>query len=120
MRGLNNGGRAGNIITRSGKVGNTFGLDCSGYVSRCWGLTSKRSTNTIENVARRISYSSLQPGDALNNAGSHVMLFEKRDSNGDSVLYEATTLQEYDRVSHTVRPKSKVESEYKAIRYNGI
>ena len=120
IRGLKNGGRAGNINTRSGKVGNTFGLDCSGYVSRCWGLTSKRGTTTIENVARRISYSSLQPGDALNYPEEHVMLFEKRDSNGDYVLYEATKLNGYDRVSHTIRSKSKVESQYKAIRYNGI
>ncbi|KXB67153.1 hypothetical protein HMPREF1863_00625 [Aedoeadaptatus coxii] len=48
------------------------------------------------------------------------MLFEKRDSNGDYVLYEATKLNGYDRVSHTIRSKSKVESQYKAIRYNGI
>lgn len=71
-------------------------------------------------MARRISYSSLQPGDALNHPEEHVMLFEKRDSNGDYVLYEATKKNGYDRVSHTIRSKSEVESQYKAIRYNGI
>lgn len=46
--GMTNGGRVGNINTSTaGHVSNTYGLDCSGYVSRCWGLTSKRSTSTL-------------------------------------------------------------------------
>lgn len=46
--GLSNGGRVGNIRTpATGHVANTYGLDCSGYVSRCWGQTGKYGTSTI-------------------------------------------------------------------------
>lgn len=119
--GLARGGRAGNINTStSGKVYNTYGLDCSGYVSRCWGYGQKLSTRSIVNVSRQIPYSSLRQGDALNNPGHHVMLFDRFDSNGDYVLYEATLLNGYDRVSHTIRSRASVEGNYAAIRYQEL
>lgn len=119
--GLSNGGRAGNINTSTaGKVSNTYGLDCSGYVSRCWGYGQKLSTTSIVNVSRSIPYSSLRQGDALNWKGKHVMLFDRFDSNGDYVLYEATLLNGYDRVSHTIRSRASVEGIYAAIRYQEL
>ncbi|WDV47244.1 hypothetical protein PV797_05935 [Clostridiaceae bacterium M8S5] len=118
--GMTAGGRVGNINTStSGHVYNTYGVDCSGYVSRCWGLTSKHSTRTLPNVATVISKSSLKIGDALNKAGSHVVLYEKMDSYGSYVLYEATKLNGYDKVSHTTRSASNL-SAYKALKYKNV
>ena len=118
--GMNGTGRVGNINTpTSGYVSNTYGLDCSGYVSRCWGTSTKYGTSTIMNVAYKINASNLLQGDALNNAGSHIVLFEKLDGAGNYVLYEATLLNSYDRVSHTVRSISGMGS-YVPIRYNGV
>jgi hypothetical protein len=56
-------------------------------------------------------------GDALNDVGSHVVLFEEYDSYGNFVLYEATKLNSYDRVSHTVRASL---SGYQPIRYDDV
>lgn len=120
--GMSRGGRVGNINTSTaGHVGNTYGLDCSGYVSHCWGLTSKRSTSTLPNVATKITYASLQQGDMIDKAGSHVVLYEKADGNGGYILYEATKWVSLDRVAHTIRSISSLQSNsYLAYRYNNV
>ena len=120
--GMTNGGRVGNINTSTaGHVSNTYGLDCSGYVSRCWGLTSKRSTSTLPNVATKIIYASLQRGDMIDKAGSHVVLYEKADGNGGYILYEATKLNSYDRVAYTIRSIASLQNgSYVAYRYNNV
>ncbi len=118
--GLSNGGRVGNIYTGTGAyVSNTYGVDCSGYVSRAWGLTSKYGTSTIMNVATKINASNLMQGDALNKSGSHIVLFSKYDTSGNYVLYEATTWNSYDRVALTTRTVSSI-SEYVPIKYNNV
>jgi len=120
VNGLAAGGRAGNInCPSSGWVGNTFGVDCSGYVGNCWGLTTKYSTNTLLDVSTAISASSLQQGDALDYAGSHVVLFNCLDGAGNYNLYEATCLNDYDKVANTLRPISSMGA-YQPIRFNGI
>lgn len=120
--GMTNGGRVGNINTSTaGHVSNTYGVDCSGYVSRCWGLTSKRSTSTLPNVATKITYASLQQGDMIVKAGSHVVLYEKADGNGGYILYEATKLNSYDRVAYTIRSITSLQNgSYVAYRYNNV
>lgn len=71
------------------------------------------------NVAKKINASDLLQGDALNYSGSHIVLFEKFDGAGNYVLYEATTLNSYDRVSHTTRSIFSMGN-YVPIRYNGV
>jgi cell wall-associated NlpC family hydrolase len=118
--GLNNGGRAGNIDTSSsGLVSNTYGLDCSGFVSRAWGLSTKYSTSTLPNISTVISASALQKGDILNKPGDHVVLFEKYDSGGNYILYEATLTSQYDRVAYTIRSVSSLSS-YTPRKYNDV
>jgi hypothetical protein len=51
------------------------GTDCSGFVSRCWELPSRRTTSSLENVSDSIAVSALLPGDVMNKKGSHVMMF---------------------------------------------
>lgn len=118
---LTNNYAAGNISCSGSYKANTTGVDCSGYVSRCWGLTSKQSTYGLmsTSISTSINFSSLLQGDILCN-GSHVMLFDSRNANGDYVLYESTTLNSYDRVSHTVRTSSYIQSNYGAYRYNNV
>lgn len=120
--GMSNSGRVGNINTStSGHVANTYGLDCSGYVSRCWRQSTKYGTSTIGSICNSISYNTLRSADALNKSGSHIVLFDYSDAAGHYTLYEATTLNQYDRVAHTNRSVSNLSSGgYVALRYKGI
>ena len=52
------------------------GIDCSGFVSRCWGLAEKHSTSMLFGISERLrSADDLRPADAMNTAEGHVLLF---------------------------------------------
>jgi hypothetical protein len=52
------------------------GIDCSGFVSRCWGLPRSYSTRELASLCVPLaSWDELLPGDILNTYNSHVMLF---------------------------------------------
>jgi hypothetical protein len=92
--GLNNAKSAGdNDCTTSGDCCEScaLGVDCSGFVSRAWGLTTKQSTSTIPNIST--AYSSptqVLPGDVFNYASSHVRLVYKNNRNGTYTVIESS------------------------------
>jgi len=51
------------------------GLDCSGFVSRCWNLPVKHGTYTLPETSSQIRFSELERGDVLNIPRYHVILF---------------------------------------------
>jgi hypothetical protein len=52
------------------------GLDCSGFISRCWRLADKQSTSSLATLCKRLgSHTDLRAGDVLNQPGGHVVLF---------------------------------------------
>ncbi len=53
------------------------GVDCSGFVSRCWNLPNKQSTSSLPNFSNKIKYEYLKPGDILDKPGYHVILFKE-------------------------------------------
>ncbi|KYK28667.1 hypothetical protein AYK20_06830 [Thermoplasmatales archaeon SG8-52-1] len=53
------------------------GVDCSGFVSRCWNLPGKESTKSLPDISIKIKYDSLKPGDILDIPGEHVILFKE-------------------------------------------
>ena len=55
----------------------------------------------------------------MNNAGSHIVLFDKLDGDGNYVLYEATLRNNYDRVEHTTRSANDLLN-YVPIRYKNV
>lgn len=66
--------RQGGAAVSSGAVG----VDCSGFVSRCWKLQSKHSTDSLTEISRKLaSVSELRPADIMNQAGGHVLLFAR-------------------------------------------
>lgn len=67
----------------------TTGVDCSGYVSRCWGETTKYGTYTLENISTAIAQSQLLAGDVMNLPGTHVVLYSHTLPSGEPVWYEA-------------------------------
>ena len=73
----------------------TAGIDCSGFVSFCWGHRGGHiySTNTMETIAEPLNvniYTDLKPGDALNYKGKHIVLFAGYQPNGNPIIYEAS------------------------------
>lgn len=69
------------------------GIDCSGFVSRCWGLREAYSTRRLHLVSRRLDgWHELKPGDMLLARG-HVMLFSNWSKPGSEIeIYEAGPL----------------------------
>jgi hypothetical protein len=68
------------------------GLDCSGFISRCWRLPKKYATSTLPKVCVKLrSTAELLPGDILNQPGGHVVLFVKwlDEKTGRASFYEA-------------------------------
>ncbi|MET9296768.1 VCBS repeat-containing protein [Streptomyces sp. NPDC003077] len=56
--------------------GKRYRTDCSGLVSMAWHLPNSETTWTLPSFSTRLgSLDDLQPGDALNNINSHVVLF---------------------------------------------
>ncbi|NOZ58962.1 MAG: hypothetical protein GXO66_05235 [Euryarchaeota archaeon] len=75
---------------------NLAGIDCSAFVSRCWGIR-RRTTTTLPQICLEIGRSELKRGDILNRRGSHVRIFE--GWRGTRVrIYEASG--SYGRVMH--------------------
>ena len=61
--------------TPSGVETCSKGVDCSGFVSRTWGLTTKKSTWNIGDVSWQLgSKNNLLEGDILNYPGFHMVL----------------------------------------------
>jgi hypothetical protein len=56
--------------------GDAVGVDCSGFISRCWKLPRKHSTSMLYDISERLaSPTALQPADVMNTAEGHVLLF---------------------------------------------
>ena len=102
-----------------------LGVDCSGFVSRAWGRTSKESTSTLPSIST--TYSSptkVKPGDAFDNVGSHVRLVYKNNGNGTYTVIESSadgwdvaihTYSTYDLASYTPMYYDNVVNPYDSI-----
>jgi MYXO-CTERM domain-containing protein len=66
----------------------TSGLDCSGFVSQSW-AAPHHTTSTLSQIAATVAMSDILPGDAFNDAGTHVVLYSHTLASGQPVFYEA-------------------------------
>jgi hypothetical protein len=86
-------GQAAGSHSRHGVSSCTAGVDCSGFISLVWGSTRKFGTSNIDEIALHPRYdwfTQMQPGDALNKAGSHIVLFVGYRPDGNPIAYEAS------------------------------
>jgi hypothetical protein len=86
-QGLSNGLAAGSYPS-DGITDCTIGVDCSGFVSRCW-KAAHTTTSGMSSIATEIDQAQVEPGDAYNDAGYHVVIYEATQANGDPLLVEA-------------------------------
>lgn len=65
------------------------GIDCSGLVSRCWGLPRPYSTRELPGICTQLSSPDrLKPGDIILRPGEHVQIFIRWE-NRERTLYRA-------------------------------
>lgn len=114
--GLLNGKYAGDINT-DGVSYYAEGVDCSGFVSRCWQLSYHSSTSDMPNITTQYSnWDDLKPGDVIHKVG-HVRLFVERNLNGSFKIVEASA-RNWD-VSYWSYTTSDLTS-YTPRYYNGM
>lgn len=127
-RGVRAGKAAGDLYNSEkrrlgGKAvsGSAVGLDCSGFVSRCWKLTEKQSTSSLAGLCTKLkSLDDLRPGDVLNQAGGHVVLFVKW-VDGTQTEFQCYEAEPFSRVRLSVRHAPEmIASGYSPLRFRKI
>jgi hypothetical protein len=105
----------------AGTSSESCGIDCSGFVSRCWKLPRPYSTREMPSICIPLkSWAHLKPGDILLNH-QHVVLFAGWQDKGKSILgYEAGPIPVW-RVNACGIPVAKLLREgYAPWRYAKI
>ena len=92
LNGIDIGKYAGDKYTdKSSGTPSAAGVDCSGFVSRCWNLPSHYSTGMMDD-GLTLAYNSWdeeEPGDAVHKVG-HVRLFVQHNGDGSLMALEAS------------------------------
>ncbi len=110
--GVKTGKAAGDVYTAekrrlgSKAVSSTsVGIDCSGFISRCWKLPRKYGTATLPSISRPLkSPAELLPADIMNQPGGHVLLFARwiNPSRTKALFYEAAPFSKVRAKEYTV------------------
>ncbi len=83
--GIKAGKAAGDVYTAAkrqldsaGVSDAAVGVDCSGFICRCWKLTKRYSTYSFAQICRKLPTPAvLEPADIMNHSAGHVLLFVK-------------------------------------------
>jgi hypothetical protein len=120
--GIKAGKFAGNVPDSrdNGISKDCVGVDCSGLVTNCWGVTERLSTKSIPEIASELdSLRSLLPGDVILKAGSHVMIFIKYNDNEKTCAQIVDSSRSTGRVLlRTVILEELLQKGYKGFRKN--
>jgi hypothetical protein len=113
---------AGNVCTRNDPRPDVVGVDCSAFVSACWGLSTHFTTMAIPAIARTLSNPwDLLPGDALNKPGSHVMLFVRFTPDRRAEVIESSTGGCNGKVCRNIYPLASLLARgYRPVRFRGL
>lgn len=79
----------------------TTGVDCSGFVSMVWETDHNTTSSFPRGPTEEIEWSELKRGDAVNDAGSHMVLYAHETDAGWPVFYEASGSGEKVRINAT-------------------
>ncbi len=99
------------------------GIDCSGFVSRCWQLPRAFSTRELPLLCDPLaSYDDLQPGDILNTHNAHVVLFDSWYDAARTyfICYETGSPPTWKVQRHGLKTSQIKELGYRAFRYRNI
>ena len=99
------------------------GIDCSGFVSRCWKLPRSYSTRELPTLCDPITdLTQLKPGYIFNTHNAHVVLFAGwlDDAHVSLKAYEAGGNPEWRVLLSTMSLQSLLDQGYTAWRYRGM
>jgi hypothetical protein len=113
---------AGNVCTHDDPRPDVAGVDCSAFVSAAWGLNSHFTTSAIPGITTELTNAwDLQPGDALNKPGSHVMLFLRFTPDRRAEVMESSTGGCNGKVCRNVYPLASLLARgYRPVRYRAL
>lgn len=125
-RGLREGKYAGDVYSAEKRrllddaVSNlAVGIDCSGFISRCWRLPRSYSTRELPGLCDPVTEpAQLQPGDIFNRHNAHVRLFAAwADAAHTQVrVYEASAKV----LCHDLPLQAMLDEGYTMWRYRGM
>jgi hypothetical protein len=99
------------------------GIDCSGFISRCWRLDRAYSTRELPSLCEPLNdYNELLPGDILNKHNVHALLFLRFTDNSKSTLLgmETGSPPSWKVLAHPIPVTYLQGLSYKPYRYRGI
>lgn len=115
------GNEAKRALGDGGVSSESAGIDCSGFVSRCWGLARPYSTRELHKICDPLpDWAELKPGDILLNH-RHVVLFSRWLEPGKIVgAYEAGPFPVWRANANGLRKSELLRMGYKPWRYKGL
>jgi hypothetical protein len=128
--GLQRGLRAGDVYTPAKRALNNSavsdscaGIDCSGFISRCWRLSAPFSTYEIAKICEPLSsFDELRPGDVLNKSNEHICLFAGVEGGNPAnlIVYDVGCPPHWKAMKHGTPVAWLRENGYTPWRYRGI
>lgn len=128
-RGLRRGLAAGDVYSdakRAALAGavsrRAVGVDCSGFVSRCWGLKRHYSTRELPMLCDPVRWEDLQTGDILNSHNNHVVLFARwlDPAREWMLVWQAGTETSHKVAASRVRAAGLAGLGYQPLRYRRV
>jgi cell wall-associated NlpC family hydrolase len=114
---------AGNIDCDAGWVSGTAGVDCSGFISVAYRLSTKYNTTGLASYFTKLSsWSSIQAGDIFDYPASHVVMYYYNVYNSSGVLTSYETLEATtsgtDKAKEYVRTVAYIQTYYSPYTLN--
>ena len=119
---IEHGVLAGNICTHNAPRADVAGVDCSAFVSACWGLAHQFTTSAIPAITQPVTNPwDLRPGDALDKPGSHVMLFLRFTPDRMAEVMESSPGACNGRVCRNIYPLGALLARgYQPVRFRAL
>ncbi len=99
------------------------GIDCSGFISRCWRLDRSYSTRELAGLCEELAdFSELKAGDLVNKNNVHALLFVEWVDTGKTrfVAYETGSPPTWKVLRHPISVAYVAGLHYRPYRYRGI
>ena len=99
------------------------GIDCSGFVSRCWRLERSYSTRELAGLCSELpSFQDLKMGDLVNKTNVHALLFVEwlNEEKTHFMAYETGAPPVWKVLAHPIEVAYVEKSGYRPFRYQNI